>query len=326
MNAHIKRLTGRMLTVCVVSLLVSVFIVSSVSAAPAADLATLAGEQEELDKELDGIMKDIRQVNKDKKQATEQLEEAQEEVDEQYDDMKDRIQYMYEEGDVSMLNTLFGSKNMADFVNKAYYVSTISDYDRKMLNQLKKSRQVVQDRKDALTSKEKKLKKLQSDRLKKQEELAEKIAASLAQMLAAQGAAIPASGSGAPAFDPGEAAKKIAEGAPVTIPTGNGTYTWDGTVLTRTGGVNMGPSGKETYYNMNMNGVISIMRAMGNKDKYWVRSDGTKMLGDYIIVAANLQTHPRGSIVNTSLGKGIVCDTGGFAKRNKNQIDIATNW
>ena len=41
---------------------------SSVSAAPAADLATLAGEQEELDKELDGIMKDIRQVNKDKKQ------------------------------------------------------------------------------------------------------------------------------------------------------------------------------------------------------------------------------------------------------------------
>lgn len=101
---------------------------------------------------------------------------------------------------------------------------------------------------------------------------------------------------------------------------------WKGPVLSKSKGVNYGPNGKETYYNLNMSGVVSIMRSMGNTDEYWVRDDGCKMLGDYIMVAANLNLHPRGSIVETSLGSGIVCDTGGFARKNPNQIDIATTW
>ena len=103
-------------------------------------------------------------------------------------------------------------------------------------------------------------------------------------------------------------------------------HRWKGPVLTPRRGVNYGPSGKETYYNLNMNGVVRIMRNMGNTDEYWVRDDGCKMLGDYIMVAANLNLRPRGSIVETSLGDAIVCDTGGFAKRNPTQIDVATTW
>lgn len=102
--------------------------------------------------------------------------------------------------------------------------------------------------------------------------------------------------------------------------------TWNGSVLTKSKGVNYGPSGKETYYNLPMGGVVSIMRSMGNTDSYWVRDDGCKMLGNYIMVAANLSVHPRGSLVETSLGTGIVCDTGGFASSNPNQIDIAVTW
>ena len=102
--------------------------------------------------------------------------------------------------------------------------------------------------------------------------------------------------------------------------------TWDGPVLNRTNGTVMGPSGKETYYNLDMSGVISIMRGMGNTDEYWVREDGCKMLGDYIMCAANLDVHPRGSLVESSLGTCIVCDTGGFAAANPNQLDIAVNW
>ncbi|MBQ3291758.1 MAG: hypothetical protein IJH43_05230 [Mogibacterium sp.] len=101
---------------------------------------------------------------------------------------------------------------------------------------------------------------------------------------------------------------------------------WKGPVLSPGRGVNYGPSGKETYYNLNMSGVVSIMRSMGNTDEYWVRDDGCKMLGDYIMVAANLNLRPRGSIVETSLGDAIVCDTGGFAKKNPTQIDIAVTW
>ena len=104
------------------------------------------------------------------------------------------------------------------------------------------------------------------------------------------------------------------------------TTAWDGPVLTKNAGVVMGPSGKETYYNLDMSVIVSIMRDMGNTDEYWIREDGCKMLGDYIMCAANLNVHPRGSLVESSLGTCIVCDTGGFAAANPNQLDIATNW
>ncbi len=101
---------------------------------------------------------------------------------------------------------------------------------------------------------------------------------------------------------------------------------WDGPVLNSFNGTVMGPSGKETYYNLDMSGVVQIMRSMGNTDEYWVREDGCKMLGDYIMCAANLSVHPRGSLVESSLGTCIVCDTGGFAAYNPNQLDIAVTW
>ena len=97
-------------------------------------------------------------------------------------------------------------------------------------------------------------------------------------------------------------------------------------VLNPYNGTVMGPSGKETYYNLDMSGIVSIMRSMGNNDEYWIREDGVKMLGDYIMCAANLDVHPRGSYVESSLGTCIVCDTGGFAAYNPYQLDIAVNW
>ena len=104
-----------------------------------------------------------------------------------------------------------------------------------------------------------------------------------------------------------------------TQPTGDG-------VLTASKGVNYYGNQKETYYNLNMDGVISIAQLQGIEGEYWVREDGCKMYGDYIIVAANLDIHPRGSLVETSLGTGIVLDTGGFAVSDPNQVDIATEW
>ncbi|WP_033162325.1 hypothetical protein [Sharpea azabuensis] len=103
-------------------------------------------------------------------------------------------------------------------------------------------------------------------------------------------------------------------------------YVSRGGRLTRSAGVFNGPSGKESFYNMNMNNVVSAMRARGNNARYWVREDGVKMLGDYVMVAANLSIRPKGTILPTSLGMGIVVDTGSFALRNPTQLDIATAW
>lgn len=102
--------------------------------------------------------------------------------------------------------------------------------------------------------------------------------------------------------------------------------TWTGPVLTARLGTVQGPSGKETYYNLNMWGVIKIMKDLGYDYEFWAREDGVKMYGEYVMCAANLNVHPRGSLVETSLGTAIVCDTGGFASYNTTQIDIAVTW
>ena len=98
--------------------------------------------------------------------------------------------------------------------------------------------------------------------------------------------------------------------------------------ITKAGGVYMGPSGKETYYNLPMQGVVRIMREAGyKKEKYWVRSDGAKMFGKYIMVAMDQKKHPLGSIVKISLGWGIVCDTGTFVHDGSGvKVDIAVTW
>lgn len=106
-------------------------------------------------------------------------------------------------------------------------------------------------------------------------------------------------------------------------------YIHSGDCLTASKGVFNGPSGKETYYNLDMTGVINIMRSLGFSEAdypYWIRDDGVKMLGDFVMVAANLDKYPKGSIVESSLGTAIVCDTGGFASANEIQLDIAVNW
>lgn len=104
------------------------------------------------------------------------------------------------------------------------------------------------------------------------------------------------------------------------------TPIYDGSVLTASSGVNYYGSQRETYYNLDMSGCVNIMRSMGNTDEYWVREDGVKMLGSYVMCAANLDIHPRGSLVETSLGTAIVVDTGGFADSDPYQIDIAVTW
>ena len=107
------------------------------------------------------------------------------------------------------------------------------------------------------------------------------------------------------------------------------TYTPDGGCLTPSAGVYNGPSGKETYYNLDMSGCVAIMRSMGYTEDeypYWVREDGVKMFGPYVMVAAELGSRPKGTVLPCSLGTAIVVDTGGFAYSNPTQLDIAVAW
>ncbi len=87
---------------------------------------------------------------------------------------------------------------------------------------------------------------------------------------------------------------------------------------------------KETYYDLDMSGVMRLAQyyeGCNNSGHYSVREDGAKVDDDgFILVAANLSHYPRCSVVETSLGRGKVYDTGDFARRNPEQFDIATDW
>lgn len=99
--------------------------------------------------------------------------------------------------------------------------------------------------------------------------------------------------------------------------------------ITAESGVFYGVSGKETYYNLPMGNCINYMRDMGydvEEYPYWIRPDGAKMLGEYVMCAAELSSRPKGTILETSLGMAIVVDTGAFAKSNPTQIDLCTDW
>ena len=94
-------------------------------------------------------------------------------------------------------------------------------------------------------------------------------------------------------------------------------------------GVFNGPSGRETFYNLKMGLVVEYMRDLGYSEEdypYWVRDDGAKMLGNYVMVAANWKIRPKGTIIETSLGTAIVCDTGTFVNDYPEGVDIAVDW
>ena len=94
-------------------------------------------------------------------------------------------------------------------------------------------------------------------------------------------------------------------------------------------GVYMGPSGRETYYNLYMGNCVNYMRDLGYDEiqyPYWVRDDGAKMLGNYVMCAANWHIRPKGTIIPTSLGDAIVVDTGDFVSEFPNGVDLAVDW
>ena len=99
-------------------------------------------------------------------------------------------------------------------------------------------------------------------------------------------------------------------------------------VLNKRMGVNYFNGQKETYYNLRMTGVIRLLDDMGiPHGEYWVRDDGAKMLGDYIMLATDTNRIPKGTIWETSLGTGMIVDhCSGSESYPGVWIDIAVNW
>ena len=112
---------------------------------------------------------------------------------------------------------------------------------------------------------------------------------------------------------------------------------WNGMVLDSSLGViENGPSGDyETFYDadvicdVGMDNCVKYMRDLGFDEEtypYYIREDGVRMFGDYVMVAANTEILPKGTLLETTLGTAMVVDHCENAESILNQVDVAVNW
>ena len=95
------------------------------------------------------------------------------------------------------------------------------------------------------------------------------------------------------------------------------------TVLTARAGTIDYQGHKETWYDLDMSRVVKRAQNMGIPADYWVREDGVKMFGPWVIVAAH-QSKIRYTRLQTSLGEGIILDY--HTTDDPDLYDIATDW
>ena len=95
-------------------------------------LTQLDSQMSAINSSLDEVNGQIEQIETEITDTEEKLAEAEEDVDEQYDSMKLRIQYMYEHNEETYFALLLNSESMGDMLNKAEYITKISEYDRKI--------------------------------------------------------------------------------------------------------------------------------------------------------------------------------------------------
>ena len=133
-------------------------------------------EKKELSQKLEGIMADMEEISekieaKEAELAVKEEELAQAQVDEndQYESMKKRIKYMYENGSGQLIAVLLESKDITDFLNKAEYISTISEYDRDMLKKFQDIVAEVEAQEEKLQEEYDEIEAMQNDLIEKQD-------------------------------------------------------------------------------------------------------------------------------------------------------------
>lgn len=121
-----------------------------------ARLVSLLVQFDALKQDMAGQKERIAQAEKDYKEASDKEQE-------QYEAMKLRIQYMYEQGDTSFLETVVSASSYSDLVNKAEYVQKVHSYDRKMLKEYVDTKNEVASLKEELESGEAEMEAMAED-------------------------------------------------------------------------------------------------------------------------------------------------------------------
>lgn len=113
-------------------------------------IQSLNAEIAEYENEIEDLDEKIAKVDEQIAEAEENLKKAEEEQAHQQELLEGRLVAMYKTGETTYLDVLLSSENIVDFVNKYYYVSQMAECDSKLLEQIEKNKNDIQENKELL--------------------------------------------------------------------------------------------------------------------------------------------------------------------------------
>ena len=126
----------------------------------------------ELDAQLVVTMAAVESLKTDIANKQAEIEETQQDQAEQYEALKDRIQYLYENGgNTAWASLLLSGEDLSDILNQAEYTQKMYDYDRECLEKYMAVTQQVSDYSDQLESEKAELEVSEAEQEAQQAEL-----------------------------------------------------------------------------------------------------------------------------------------------------------
>lgn len=139
------------------------------------NLSSLKKDLEKLNTDISNIHSEIREMNTRIAELKEELAIAKGEEEARYEAMKTRIQYMYENGSTNLLEILLSASSLPEFIKRAEYFATITEYDRQEAQKLAFTRETILQKEKQLTDEKERLTTLLDSLDQKEDSLRNKI-------------------------------------------------------------------------------------------------------------------------------------------------------
>lgn len=147
------------------------------------NLSSLEGQRNNLQEELSELNDQLNAVRANLERIEENLDKKESEIEqtqalladarqtelEQYESMKERIRFMYENGETTYLEMLFSANGFADFLNRSEYIEQVERYDRRKLEEYQETCRLIETQEQQLNEELSQLQVLREEARQEQE-------------------------------------------------------------------------------------------------------------------------------------------------------------
>ncbi len=117
----------------------------------------------EISQQIVSLKNKMKTADQEIRKTEKELKAAQQKEQEQSESMKARIKYTYENfGSMNYITMLLESDSFIDFLNYAFYMNAIMEYDRAQLEAYAKTKQLIADSKEKLEKNRAELKEMEA--------------------------------------------------------------------------------------------------------------------------------------------------------------------